>query len=223
MIKTKIVKFGKKKYKYYKYPTSKYWERMVGPENKRRKVRLHQDIISNGNGEKLFGSGYDVDHKNGNKNHNTKENLKKMKHSNHSRKTRFTENVNYYLKRLNEEVIEKDASITSHIIERVKFDIIKIRTIEKQYKRAVKVKGKGTFTLTTNDVIHEDIVDALAKYNIISHKHKRDWWVNPESLEEFICLENVNNKWAISESYDSQNKKIIKKVKKYYPNVVLEI
>lgn len=78
MKQTKTVTFPNgKKHTYTKYKTSKYWERTVGPENARRKIRLHADIIT---GEKLAGSGKDVHHKN----HNTKKNLSLMKKEKHT-------------------------------------------------------------------------------------------------------------------------------------------
>ena len=101
MKNTKTVKFPNgKTYTYTKYKASDYWERAVGPENKRRKIRLHQDIATNGKGETLSGSGKDVHHKNGNKDINTKDNLSKMSHDRHTAvgKNAFKKKVKKHLR-----------------------------------------------------------------------------------------------------------------------------
>lgn len=82
---TKTIKFKNGiTHTYTKYPSSRYWERTVGPENARRKIRLHADIVTNGKGETLQNSGKDVHHNNKNKNHNTKFNLKVLDHAQHT-------------------------------------------------------------------------------------------------------------------------------------------
>lgn len=101
-MKQKTIKFPNGKiYTYSKYPKSKYWERTVGPEESRRKVRLHQDIKTNGKGEELAGRNTDVHHKDGNKNNNSKGNLEKTSHSRHTAigKNAFKDKVKKYMKR----------------------------------------------------------------------------------------------------------------------------
>lgn len=98
----KTVRFPNGKvYTYSKYKASDYWERSVGPEESRRKVRLHQDEKTNGKGETLSGTGQDIHHKDGNKNNNSKKNLEKTSHERHTAigKNAFKGKVKKYLKR----------------------------------------------------------------------------------------------------------------------------
>jgi|GEM_PF-3991680 hypothetical protein len=101
-MKNKTVKFPNgKTYTYTKYNSSDYWERTVGPENARRKIRLHQDIKTNGKGETLFGKDNDVHHKDGNKNNNGKDNLSSISHEKHTAvgKNAFKGKVKKHLRR----------------------------------------------------------------------------------------------------------------------------
>lgn len=101
-MKTKVVRFpNNKTFTYTKYRSSDYWERTVGPEDARRKIRLHQDIATNGKGETLSKTGKDTHHKDGNKNNNSKKNLSVMTHDRHTAvgKNAFKGKVKKYLKR----------------------------------------------------------------------------------------------------------------------------
>lgn len=138
---------------------------------------------------------------------------------------------------LNEQLIKKDVSYSNFIADETeKFDIHSFKSISFENlkvtgtatPRVVKTIDGKFLTISKQDVneaLHEDIVRILIENGFLPKTHKNNWWKDPDSLNDYICIERNKGKWFASESYSFDNvsqEEFENLVKSKYKNVSIQ-